>query len=294
VSPFQLGAALGIVAGAIVALSARDTRLMLAGLVVALGLSPLLADPLPSPIAVAARLVAALLSAQLLFIGLRGSPARTRAADLGPLSTALAAAAACVVGYSTSGVGSPANGPALATAAGFGLATLAIGPLLLGRDVLRVGLGMILLVTAAELVRAGLAGTPGPLEQVASAAATVAILAATAALAASALASGQGLSVDGSAPRETLFEAHRLTAAAAGPASPAIRRPASGKRTTTPAAAPRRDAAAHQLTLEERLRFSSAAEAGASPEIAPTVEPETAPDAAAPDPVAPVADDPPK
>ncbi len=293
-SPFQFGAALGIVAGAVVALSARDTRLMLAGLVAALGLTPLLADPLPSPIAVAARLVAALLGAQLLLVALRGSPARTRAADLGPLSTALAAAAACVVGYSTSGVGSPANGPALATAVGFGLATLAIGPLLLGRDVLRVGLGMILLVTAAELVRAGLAGTPGPLEQVVSAGATVAILAATAALVASALASGQGLSFDGSAPRETLFEAHRLSAAAAGSASPAIRRPAGGKRATGPAAAPRRDAAAHQLTLEERLRFSSAPESEAKTDSSADSSADAAPDPnAAPDPAAPAAGDPP-
>ena len=254
-SPFQFGAALAIVAGAVVALSARDVRLILAGLVVSLGVSPLLADPLPSPIAVAARIAAALLGAQLLLVALRGTPAPTRAAALGPLSPALAAIAAGVVGYATSGVGSPAVGPPLASAAGFGLVTLALGPILLGRDVLRVGLGMILLVSAAELIRTGLAGTPGPLEQVVSAGAIVAVLGATAAIAASLLASGHNLSIDGSAPRETLFEAHpvvpapRPVAAAAGP-----RRPGAGKRPSGPAAAPRRDAAAHQLTLEERLR----------------------------------------
>ena len=162
-SPFQFGAALAVVAGAVVALSARDIRLILAGLVVSLGVSPLVADPLPSPIAVAARIAAALLGAQLLLVALRGTPAPTRAGALGPWSPALAAVAAGVVGYATSGVGSPAVGPPLATAAGFGLVTLALGPILLGRDVLRVGLGMILLVTAAELIRTGLAGTPGPL-----------------------------------------------------------------------------------------------------------------------------------
>ena len=73
-SPFQFGAALAIVAGAVVALSGRDVRLILAGLVVSLGVSPLLADPLPSPLAVAARLAAALLGAQLLLVALRGSP----------------------------------------------------------------------------------------------------------------------------------------------------------------------------------------------------------------------------
>ncbi len=254
-SPFQFGAALAVVAGAVIALSAHDIRLILAGLVVSLGVSPLLADPLPSPIAVAARIAAALLGAQLLLVALRGTPAPTRAAALGPLSPALAAVAACVVGYATSGVGSPAVGPPLATAAGFGLVTLALGPILLGRDVLRVGLGMILLVTAAELIRAGLAGTPGPLEQVVSAGAIVAVLGATAAIAASVLASGHNLSVDGSAPRETLFEAHPVAQAPRPAASAAgARRPGAGKRPTGPAAAPRRDAAAHQLTLEERLR----------------------------------------
>ena len=269
-SPFQLGAALGVVGGAVLALSVRDTRLILAGLVLSLGLAPLLADPVPSPVAVATRLVAAVLGAQLVLVALRGSPARVKGAALGPISPLLAAVAAGIVGYSASGVGSPAVGPPIATAVGFGLATLGLGPLLLGRDVLRVGLGMILLVTAAELVRAGLAGTPGALEQVVVAGLTVAILGATAAIAASALAAGHSLAVDGSAPRETLFEAHPLAVAAAGPAGgPSRRRPA-GRRSATPAAAPRRDAAAHQLTLEERLRLSSpveeAAEPGAQPE----------------------------
>ena len=54
-SPFQFGAEIAtaaIVVGAVVALSARDVRLILAGLVVSLGVSPLLADPLPSPLAI--------------------------------------------------------------------------------------------------------------------------------------------------------------------------------------------------------------------------------------------------
>jgi hypothetical protein len=263
------------VGGAVVALSARDTRLILAGLVVTLGLAPLLADPIPSPIALAARLVAALLGAQLLLVALRGSPARTRGAALGPVGPALAAVAACVVGYSASGVGSPAVGPPIATAVGFGLATLALGPLLLGRDVLRIGLGMILLVTSAELVRAGLAGTPGALEQVVAAGLTVAILGATAAIAGTALTSGHNLAVDGSAPRETLFEAHPLAVAAGLPAGTPLRRSPAGRRGTTPAAAPRRDAAAHQLTLEERLRLSSPVEAatGAAADAEPVAEP---------------------
>lgn len=302
-SPFQFGAALATLAGALVALSARDIRLILAGLVVTLGLAPVLADPLPSPIALAARLVAALLGAELILVALRGSAAPTRGAALGPVSLALAAAAAGVVGYATSGVGSPAVGPPVATAVGFGLVTIALGPLVLGRDVLRIGLGMTLLVAGAELIRTGLAGTPGPLEQGALAGLTIAILGATATIAVAALASGHNLSVDPGVTRETLFEAHRLVPTAAGSArgvtrgstrapgggsdGGAGRRPTRGR---APAAGPRRDAAAHQLTLEERLRLTSPAEGAgaagtvAAPEPAPEPAAEPAPGAPAEDP----------
>ena len=287
-SPFQFGAGLVTLAGAILALSARDTRLVLGGLVVSLGLAPLIADPIPSPVAIAARFLAAVLGAELLVVVLRGQAGRTRGASLGPLSTALAAAAACVVGYATSGVGSPALGAPVATAVGFGLATIALGPLLLGRDVLRIGLGIALLVTAAQLIRTGLAGTPGPLEQVVSAGLTVALLGTTAAIAASALASGHDLSVDGMAPRETLFEAHPLAASAGGSGrrTPGDRPAAAprggwgqdaGRRSPGPAAGPRRDAAAHQLTLEERLRLTTPPEPAAVPP-----EPTAAEDASAP------------
>ncbi len=278
-SPFQFGAGLVVLAGAILALSARDTRLVLGGLVATLGLAPVIAEPIPSPIAIAARFLAALLGAELLLVVLRRSAGRTRSAGLGPLSTALAAAAACVVGYTTSGVGAPALGPPVATAIGFGLATLALGPLLLGRDVLRIGLGMALLVTAAQLIRTGLAGTPGSLEQVVSAGLTVALLGTTAAIAASALAAGHDLSVEPMAPRETLFEAHPLATSAAdrGRRTPADRgadaaRAGRGQDSSRhgrgPAARPRRDVAAHQLTLEERLRLATPPESGDQPEPA--------------------------
>jgi len=281
VSPVQVGAALAILAGALVALSARDPRWILGGLVVCIGLAALVADPLPSPLAVAIRLVAALLGADLLFLVLRGSSNPTLGAPLGPLTSVLAGAAAVVVGYATSGVGSLAAGPALATAAGLGLATIAIGPLILGRDILRIGSGIALLATAAELVRAGLAGTPGPLEQALMAVLTVAILGATAAVSASALRLGHELSMAAGMPRETLFEAHPLAAPKRAPNRPAPRRVAAGR---APAAGPRRDAAAHQLTLEERLRFTAPIEDAASAETAaaPATDPPAAAEGAQP------------
>lgn len=247
-SPFQLGAALVALAGAVVALSARDVRVALGGLIVTMSAATLVADPLPSPLAVAIRLVAALLGAEFVLIALRGRVDQASAPALGPVGPLLAALAAFIVGYATSGVGSPAAGPPEATAAGFGLMALALGPLLLGRDALRVGLGLALLVTATDMVRAGLAGTPSGLEQLATAALTLAVLGATAVLCTSALGSSGELSIADRAPRMTLFEAHPLSVPMPGSA---------GQRGRRPAAAPRADGAAHQLTLEERLSRST-------------------------------------
>jgi hypothetical protein len=230
VSSFQFGAALAVLAGGLVAISARDPRWIIGGLVVALGLAAVLADPLPSLLAVAVRAVAAALGAELLLVALRTAgerPARLMPISgppLGPITPALAALAASLVGYSASGVGSPAAGPALATAAGLGLATLAVGPLLLGRDIVRVGTGLALLVTAAELVRAGLAGTPGALEQAVIAGLSVAILGSLAAIVTLALRAGHDLSVDSNPPREMLFEAHPIGATSQRIAGGALRR----------------------------------------------------------------------
>jgi hypothetical protein len=257
VSPVQLGAALVLLAGALIAVSARDPRWILGGLVVSVGLAALVADPLPTVLAIAIRLVAALLGAELVLLAVRGVPVPSYGAPLGPVTAALAGAAAVVVGYAASGVGSPAAGPPLASGVGLGLATIAIGPLLLGRDIVRIGSAMALLVTAAELVRAGLAGTPGPLEQGVIALVTIGILAATAAIVASALHAGHDLAVSGGIIRETLFEAHPLGVPKRASSEPDSQRKAPGR---GPAARPRRDAAAHQLTLEERLRRTGPAE----------------------------------
>ena len=72
---------------------------------------------------------------------------------------------AAVVGYGSQGLGAPAAGPELAAAAGFALAALAVLPVVTGRDILRVGIGLMLLLSGALLVRTNLGGTPDPLEQ---------------------------------------------------------------------------------------------------------------------------------
>ncbi len=63
------------------------------------------------------------------------------------------------------GLGAPPLGPVEASVAGFAVAALAVAPVMTGRDVFRVGIGLILLLTAAELVGTGLVGTPEPLAQ---------------------------------------------------------------------------------------------------------------------------------
>ena len=81
-------------------------------------------------------------------------------------------------------------GPAAASAAGFALGALAVLPVVTGRDILRVGIGLGLLLGSALLVRVGLGGTPDPLEQVLTAGLVAVLGGAVAVLAAAARADG--------------------------------------------------------------------------------------------------------
>ena len=147
---------------------------------------PLLADPPAAPLALAARLVAAVLAGYLLWIAARGVSIRTGGSLVGWPTDAFLAIAGAVVGYGSHGLGAPAAGPPLAAAAGFALAALSVLPVVHGRDVLRIGIGLALLLSGALLVRTSLGGTPEPLEQlftaglVATLGGAVAILAAAA------------------------------------------------------------------------------------------------------------------
>ena len=96
------------------------------------------------------------------------------------------------MGYAAHGLGAPADGPPLASAAGFAVAALAVAPVVTGQDVIRVGTGHLLLINAALLVRTVLGGTPGDLEQLVTAAMLIVLAGAVAALAASARADGSG------------------------------------------------------------------------------------------------------
>jgi hypothetical protein len=165
VNPALAGVALAVVVGAVVAGSARNARTAVFGLVITMVGVPILADPLPEPLALAERLVAAVLAGYLLWVAARGHGVRTGGSLVGWPTDAFLATGAAVVGYGSQGLGVPPAGPDLAAAAGFALAALAVLPVVTGRDILRVGIGLMLLLSGALLVRTSLGGTPDPLEQ---------------------------------------------------------------------------------------------------------------------------------
>jgi hypothetical protein len=168
VNPALAGLTCVVAAGAVTAVSAREPRVALLGLLVALLGAPLIADPLPGPLSIAARIVAAVLASQLIAIAIRSSSEPTSGSRLGWPVEALAAAAGIVIGFGAHGLGAPGEGPAEAQAAGFAVGVLAVVPIVTGRDVVRLGVGSVLLLTSALLVRQGLDGTPSELEQLAT------------------------------------------------------------------------------------------------------------------------------
>jgi len=190
VNPALAGVALAVVVGAVVAGSARNARSAILGLVAVLLFGPFLADPTAQPLGLAARIVGAILAGYLLWIAARGSGVWTGGSRLGWPTELLVAAAAAAVGYGSHGLGAPPLGPALAQAAGFALAALSITPIANGRDIVRVGTGLLLLASGAILVRTALGGTPEPLEQVVTAGMIAALGGALAVLAVTARAEG--------------------------------------------------------------------------------------------------------
>jgi hypothetical protein len=181
------------VAGAVLAVSARDVRATVLGVLVVLLATPLVASPWPGPLAILARVAAALLAARLLTIGLRGEDV-TGGTRIGWPAEALAATAAAVVGFGSHGLGATGLGPAEAQAMGFALVALAITPLITGRDVLRLGVGSVLLVMGAIQIRIGLDTPPGDGEQLVLSLLTIGLGVAVAVIAAAARAAG-GLDV---------------------------------------------------------------------------------------------------
>lgn len=203
-NPALVGVALAVVVGAVVAGSARNARSAILGLVVTMVAAPVLAEPMPAPLALAARLVGAVLAGYLLWIATRGDRVQTQGSLVGWPTEAFLAIAAAVVGYGSHGLGAPTAGPPLAAAAGFALAALAVLPVVTGRDILRIGLGLCLLLGGALLVRASLGGTPDPLEELMTAGLVATLGGAVAILAVAARTDGRpGFDLSATTPRRS-------------------------------------------------------------------------------------------
>ncbi len=191
-NPALAAAAFALVIGAVMAVSAREGRVAVLGLVIALVATPLVADPLPSVPALAIRLTAAILAAYLVRSALHGGPTVTLGSHLGWPVHVVQAATAAVIGYGIATAGTFAVAPsgppdgALPTVVPLGLAAaaavlvLAFEPIALARDGLRLGIGLLLALSAVSVAASAVLGQADALAQIVVAASTATIAAGTA------------------------------------------------------------------------------------------------------------------
>lgn len=229
-----------VTAGGVAAVSAREPRFAALGMFVGLVGAPYVADPLPGVVALAARATGAVLAGYLVWISLRGGPPPTAGWRLGWPGSAAIAIVAFAVGWLAAGtVGGalassgdgPSTGAAVALGAGsavprgalgaaLALLALAAAPVLVGRDVLRLGLGLLLLLAAVTLLRNTFIAAPDGIVDLALAVLTAASGAAVAGLVAHSLAANADLRLRGAGkgarvhqrPTDEAHPVHRATA----------------------------------------------------------------------------------
>ena len=170
-------AGLAAVAGAVLAITARDGRLVAIGVFVAMVAAPLASSPAPTGLVVAFRILGSLLAAYLLWAATRVRSVRSEGSDIGPLAEISAAAAAFSVGWFIAPV-TPLAGPLAAQASGTALVALAIVPLA-GKDVLRAGVGAVVMVIGGSLLVEAWVGPASSLGQIVLTALLVGIVGAT-------------------------------------------------------------------------------------------------------------------
>ena len=181
-SILEIAIAVLVVAGGVLAASAGRRRVAVVGMAVAIAGAGFVADPLPGPVALLAEVAGAVLAGYLGWMALRGAskPAvdpATASAPAWPGAVGVAMAA-FLAGWLTAiamgralpdpsvggpslanvGTGLAAGSPVARAALGaaFALIALAIGHVLIARDVLRLGLCLLLMAAAAELLRGSL------------------------------------------------------------------------------------------------------------------------------------------
>lgn len=172
-----VAASIVVVAGAVVAVAARDNRLVSLGLLVAMVAATFVSSPLPTSAVLAFRILGALLAAYLLWASAHARSIKSEGTGIGITAELAAAAAAFAVGWFMTAV-RPLPGPVAAQAAGIALAALVVVPLT-GRNVLRLGIGATLLVIAVSLLREAWLGPASTPEHAVTAALLVGVAGAT-------------------------------------------------------------------------------------------------------------------
>ncbi len=174
-STILVALAIVVAAAGIVTVSAREPRLAALGALLAMAGSAYVADPLPDLVSIAACLTGSLLAGYLIWVSLRDADTPTAGWQIGWPGAAAIAVAAFAIGWLAAGAlaadlavvsdeGPSAGGVATALAAGSlvpraaigaaaALIALGVAPVLIARDVLRLGIGLLLLLSAADLVR---------------------------------------------------------------------------------------------------------------------------------------------
>jgi hypothetical protein len=206
-----------VVLGGVATVSATMPRLAVLGLFLALTGAAYVADPLPGPLGLGARLAGTTLGTYLVWIALRRGPVTLPVSSIGWWGALLVAAAAFVAGFLAAGTlgsalagGSP-EGPGtggvaaalmsgslvarVGVGAALALAALAIPEVAIARDTLRMGVGLLLLLAATSLTANALYGIADPVEELAMALATAASGAAVGALITASLRHGGDLRI---------------------------------------------------------------------------------------------------
>jgi hypothetical protein len=171
--------AIAVAAGGVVAMAAPSPRHAALGASWAALAAGFVGDPLPDPAALIARAAGAALAGWLLWMALRDAPRATERSSLGLAGNASVAVVALVAGWfaalalasqlaeagpdsaSSTAAAALAGGSPIAAAAlgtSFALVVLAAYPVLAPRDGLRMGLGTMLLMVAAELAIPAIGG----------------------------------------------------------------------------------------------------------------------------------------
>jgi hypothetical protein len=198
-----------VAGGAVVAVGAAVPRFAALGMFVALVGSAYVADPMPDTLALASRLVGSTLGAYLVWIALRRAPVLVPGVAVAWPGAAAIAIAAFVTGWLAAGTLGAAlaagsgDGPGLGSAgaalaagspvaraalgASLALAAVAVAPVVIARDLLRTGIGLLLLLASATLLRNALGTSADPVFELAIAVLTAASGAAIGAVITSAL-----------------------------------------------------------------------------------------------------------